>query len=370
MKASAAHTTESRTHDFGERQTENGRAVILTDRYRTARREAVGLIESDRYKLQDSDFWILRQNAADGSTVYAGLIIAKTGIEKINDHLDDARKFNPRFLLDSQGNLRIEVSKYNGALVATYLDPDHRIWITAEVSRENCRMSYPHNMLEKRLKSRVVLHNAELDRCGIYGEDESDDFAASVTGRSAEAESESADVTEEPKQSDTPSASAPSADTESPDSMDFFAGGFARSDFKTGLNAVFSEPAASMQPAEGKADVFPEILMHEAPKPAPAKPKPARKKQTPADPVEKPAPVKNDAMTLKQALAWEIREGPLKNSHAVMGDFLKPPYTREQAQLYLNGYASWGTGSDKAAALAILNAMKDPSSGIPSASAS
>ncbi len=47
----------------------------------------------------------------------------QAGIEKINDHLDDAKKFNPKFLLDSQGNPRIEISPYNRALVLPMINP-------------------------------------------------------------------------------------------------------------------------------------------------------------------------------------------------------------------------------------------------------
>ena len=161
-----------RNYDFGEKTSvfSKGKTynVSQTAKYLKSKQKACELIESGKYGLEPSDFWIL-QNAYNDTMLYSGLIITHTGCLKINDALPVNQKFNPRCASEPF------FSEYSKGLVMNYVDDDIRV--SAEVSQTNCKNGYPYAMLDKRLFDRVVLLKSKISYEGIYSEAESDDFS-------------------------------------------------------------------------------------------------------------------------------------------------------------------------------------------------
>lgn len=161
------------THNFREKTTEYSRKsgsipVWQSPKYEESREAAIAMIESGKYGLTDGDFWIL-MNEGKGKNgpimVYTGLIISHNGCLKINDNSDN--KVNPNaFSYDKDG--------YNGSLIYTYCDED--TYEVGEVSKENCKNSYPYAMAFKRCYDRVVLKKSKLAFSGIYSESEAEEF--------------------------------------------------------------------------------------------------------------------------------------------------------------------------------------------------
>ena len=69
--------------------------VYQHSKYRTAKQKAIELIESGKYGLRESDFWILMNETKSGKMQYSGLIISHNGCLKINDCMPEKDKFNP-----------------------------------------------------------------------------------------------------------------------------------------------------------------------------------------------------------------------------------------------------------------------------------
>jgi len=160
-----------KNYSFGEKTTVKIKgksySVTQTAKYLKSKAKAIELIETGKYNLDESDFWIL-QNAYNDSMLYSGLIITHTGCLKINDALPTISKFNPRCAGEPF------YSEYSKGLVINYVDDEIRV--SAEVSESNCKNGYPYAMLDKRLFDRVVLLKSKIAYDGIYSEAESDGF--------------------------------------------------------------------------------------------------------------------------------------------------------------------------------------------------
>lgn len=160
-------------HNFGEKQNEyhakmgKELPVWKSPKYEEAKKKAIEIIESGKYGINDSDFWILMNATKSGKMMYTGLIISHNGCLKINDCLES--RFNP-------GCVSYDKDGYNGSLVFSYCNAEQGIYEVGEVSKSNCQNDYPYAMAYKRLFDRVVLKLSKLAYSGIYSDSESDEF--------------------------------------------------------------------------------------------------------------------------------------------------------------------------------------------------
>ena len=162
---------EKKIYNFGEKEVEYdsqaGKEIPVwqSPKYKTSKDKAVEMIESEKYDLNESDFWILMNKTKSGKMAYTGLIISHNGCLKINDKLEN--KVKPEcFNVDKEG--------YNSSLVYTYIDED--TYEVGEYSKSNCYNTYPYAMAFKRCFDRVVLKKSKLAFSGIYSEVEADEF--------------------------------------------------------------------------------------------------------------------------------------------------------------------------------------------------
>jgi hypothetical protein len=160
--------------NFGEKTTEfspkHGKEIPVwkSPKYMESRTKAEEIINSGKFGVKESDFWILMNVTKSEKMAYTGLIIAHNGCLKINDCLES--KFDPSCVsVDKDG--------YNGALVYTYCNPAQGIYEVGEVSKGNCKNEYPYAMAYKRLFDRVVLKLSKLAYAGIYSDSEAEEFA-------------------------------------------------------------------------------------------------------------------------------------------------------------------------------------------------
>lgn len=158
---------KKKTYNFGEKEEEMGLPVYQMPKYKESKDKAIEMIESKKYDLKESDFWILmNSNKKKDKMLYSGLIISHNGCLKINEHLDN-KKVNPKcFSIDKEG--------YNNSLVYTYIDDD--TYEVGEFNESNCKNPYPYAMAFKRCFDRVVLKKSKLAFSGIYSEVEADEF--------------------------------------------------------------------------------------------------------------------------------------------------------------------------------------------------
>lgn len=141
--------------------------VCRTPKYEESRRKAIEIINSGKYGLLESDFWILMNATKSGEMAYTGLIISHNGCLKINDKLD--KPFDPSCVsVDKDG--------YGDSLVYQYCCKEQGLYEVGEVSRDNLQNAYPYAMAFKRLFDRVVLKLSKLAYAGIYSDSESDEF--------------------------------------------------------------------------------------------------------------------------------------------------------------------------------------------------
>lgn len=160
---------------FGEKtkeknpKTDDEIAVFKTPKYHMARQSAIEVIKSEKYDLDENDFWIQKNlNKAGTKMIYSGLIISHNGCLKINDRLSD--RFKPECAtFDKNG--------YGNSLVFMYNNPAQGILEVGEVNPKNCKIDYPYAMALKRMFDRVVLKLSKLAYSGIYADTESDEFA-------------------------------------------------------------------------------------------------------------------------------------------------------------------------------------------------
>ncbi len=158
---------------FGEKTTEwyKGKELPVwqSPKYQESKQKAIEIIE--KYDcIGEGDFWILMNTIKNGETMmYSGLIISHNGCLKINDEQEAERKFNPAcVILDKDG--------YNKSLVYTYCCEEQGLYEVGEVSKDNCKNSYPYAMAYKRLFDRVVLKLCGLAYNGVYSDSEADEF--------------------------------------------------------------------------------------------------------------------------------------------------------------------------------------------------
>lgn len=158
--------------------------VWQSDKYLESRAKAVEIIESGKYGLRSSDFWILMNETRNGKMGYTGLIISHNGCLKINDHLADP--FRAECVSwDKDG--------YNSSLVFSYCSPEQGIFEVGEVNAKNCKIDYPYAMAYKRMFDRVVLKLSKLAFAGIYSEVEADEFHERLDGDEEETTRQSDD---------------------------------------------------------------------------------------------------------------------------------------------------------------------------------
>ena len=162
---------EKKIYNFGEKEVEYDSSsnkeipVWQSPKYKTSKDKAIEMIESKKYDLTESDFWILMNKTKTGKMAYTGLIISHNGCLKINDKLEN--KVDPySFMLDKEG--------YNNSLVYTYIDED--TYEVGEFNTSNCKNAYPYAMAFKRCFDRVVLKKSKLAFSGIYSEVEAEEF--------------------------------------------------------------------------------------------------------------------------------------------------------------------------------------------------
>ena len=147
--------------------------VWQTPKYIESRNKAVEMIDSKKYGLENSDFWILMNETKSGKMAYTGLIISHNGCLKINDSLASEMKFRPECVRENQ-------SGYKNSLVFTYCCPEQGMFEVGEVNNENCKNAYPYAMAFKRCFDRVVLKNSKLAFSGVYSEAEADEFRGGI----------------------------------------------------------------------------------------------------------------------------------------------------------------------------------------------
>ena len=158
--------------DFDEKQTEwsakQGKEipVVISNKYKEAKKKAIELIESNKYGLTEADFWILMNETKIGKMMYTTLILSHNGCLKINDNLSS--KFNP-------DEVEIIENGYKGELVFKYQDKEQGIFEVGEVSEKNCKNDYPYAMALKRCFDRVVLKLSKLAFSGIMSDSEAED---------------------------------------------------------------------------------------------------------------------------------------------------------------------------------------------------
>lgn len=160
-------------YNFGEKQSEyssrQGKEIPVwqSPKYNESKAKAIEILDSGKYGVKPSDFWILMNETKNGKMAYTGLIISHNGCLKINDALES--KFDPCCVsVDKDG--------FSGSLVYTYCNHEQGIYEVGEVSKSNCKNDYPYAMAFKRLFDRVVLKLSKLAYAGIYSDSEADEF--------------------------------------------------------------------------------------------------------------------------------------------------------------------------------------------------
>lgn len=166
-------------YNFGEKNEEYSSKrkenipVWKSPKYQESRAKAVEIIDSGKYGVRPSDFWILMNETRNGKMAYTGLIISHNGCLKINDRLES--RFDPECVsMDKDG--------YRGSLVYSYCNQAQGIYEVGEVSERNCKNEYPYAMAYKRLFDRVVLKLSKLAYAGIYSDSEADEFTQRLDG--------------------------------------------------------------------------------------------------------------------------------------------------------------------------------------------
>lgn len=144
--------------------------VYQSEKYKKAKEKAVKMISEAKWGLSESDFWILMNETKSGKMQYTGLIISHTGCLKINDALEQDKKFNPECIsIDKEG--------FENSLVYTYSNKVQGLYEVGEVNKSNCKNAYPYAMALKRCFDRVVLKNSRLAYESIYSDSEGADIS-------------------------------------------------------------------------------------------------------------------------------------------------------------------------------------------------
>ena len=156
-------------YNFNEKEEEcidnKNLPVWQSPAYKNSKDKVIEILDSGKYDLKDSDFWILMNKTRTGKVAYTGLIISHNGCLKINEKLDNPVKPN-NFTIDKEG--------YNNSLVIQYVDED--VCEFGEFSTNNCKNAYPYAMAYKRCFDRVVLKKSRLAYSGVYSDSEAEEF--------------------------------------------------------------------------------------------------------------------------------------------------------------------------------------------------
>lgn len=166
---------------FGEKAVEysvkQGKEVPVwqSPKYQESRKKACEMIDSGKYGLDNSDFWILMNETKSGKMAYTGLIVSHNGCLKINDNLEAEMRFRPECVSENQAG-------YRNSLVFTYVCPEQGVYEVGEVNDKNCKNEYPYAMAFKRCFDRVVLKISKLAFSGVYSEAEADEFRGDISG--------------------------------------------------------------------------------------------------------------------------------------------------------------------------------------------
>lgn len=178
-------------YNFGEKTKEwsnkkgDDIPVWQSPKYIESKAKAVEILDSGKYGVKPSDFWILMNETKSGKMAYTGLIISHNGCLKINDALES--KFDPSCVtIDKDG--------FNNSLVYSYCNSEQGIYEVGEVSKSNCKNDYPYAMAFKRLFDRVVLKLSKLAYAGIYSDSEAEEFKDPQNERAETVPDENADM--------------------------------------------------------------------------------------------------------------------------------------------------------------------------------
>lgn len=176
--------------DFNEKKeeefydSEQKRVVKLpvwqSPKYLESKKKAIEIIEAKIYGVSEGDFWILKNKTKSNKIAYTGLIISHNGCLKINDALDEKKRFKPSCLKRTQ-------NEFANSLVYEYCNDEQGIYEVGEVNVKNCKNEYPFAMALKRCFDRVVLKNSKLAYAGIYSDSEADEFAEQLEGANSPA---------------------------------------------------------------------------------------------------------------------------------------------------------------------------------------
>ncbi len=158
---------------------ENGTKLELSvwqsPKYIESKNKALEIINNEKYKglILEGDFWILMNKTKNGKMAYTGLIISHNGCLKLNDLMEEGKKFKPECVkYDNNG--------FGNSLVFTYCCSEQGIYEVGEVSAKNCKNEYPYAMAFKRCFDRVVLKISKLAYAGIYSDSEADEFTQQI----------------------------------------------------------------------------------------------------------------------------------------------------------------------------------------------
>lgn len=161
-----------KTHEWSAKQGKEI-PVWVSPKYQQSRAKALEIIK--KYdNINEGDFWILMNETKSGKMAYTGLIISHNACCKINATQIEAKQFVPSSMtLDKDG--------YADSLVYTYINDQQGIYEVGEVSKVNCKNSYPYAMALKRCFDRVVLKLCGLAFDGVYSDSEADEFKEQPT---------------------------------------------------------------------------------------------------------------------------------------------------------------------------------------------
>ena len=97
--------------------------IILSNKYKEAKKKAIDLIKNKEYGLCEADFWILKNETKEGKIMYTTLILSHNGCLKINDSLES--KFKP-------SAVEIIQNGYKNELIFRYCDEEQGIFEVGE----------------------------------------------------------------------------------------------------------------------------------------------------------------------------------------------------------------------------------------------
>ena len=179
-------TFGEKNEEYSSKQNKNI-PVYQSEKYKKAKEKALKMINDVKWGLSQADFWILMNETKTGKMQYTGLIISHTGCLKINDALEQDKRFDPE-------SISIDKEGYENTLVYTYSNKNQGLYEVGEVSKSNCKNAYPYAMALKRCFDRVVLKNSRLAYESIYSDSEGADI-----GKEADEEEQKDELIDETK---------------------------------------------------------------------------------------------------------------------------------------------------------------------------